>query len=140
MKSTDELENSRNLNDNCVKDVMRFAMSEKCLFCDIVQGRIPAEKIYEDEHVIAFNDIAPQAPVHVLIIPKEHLAGLKDLTDEHPALLSSIHQASLKIAQEKSVYECGFRLVVNSGPDAGQAVDHLHYHLLAGRKLNWPPG
>ena len=115
-------------------------MSEKCLFCDIIQGRIPAEKIYEDDNVIAFNDIAPQAPVHVLIIPKEHLAGLTSLRDEHSALLNSIHQASLKIAREKSVYECGFRLVVNSGPDAGQAVDHLHYHLLAGRKLNWPPG
>ena len=115
-------------------------MNEKCVFCDIVQGKIPADRVYEDDLIIAFNDIAPQAPVHVLIIPKEHLTGLKQLTDRHADLLNSIHQAVLKISRDKSVYDCGFRLVVNSGPDAGQAVDHLHYHLLGGRKLTWPPG
>lgn len=113
---------------------------EKCIFCDIVQGKIPAEKVYEDDQVVAFKDINPQAPVHILIIPKIHLAGVKDISQEHGKLLGRIHQAAIKIARDKSIYDCGFRLVVNSGPDAGQAVDHLHYHLLGGRKMTWPPG
>jgi len=114
--------------------------AEKCIFCDIVRGKIPAEKVYEDNLVIAFNDINAQAPVHVLIIPKEHLSGVIDLSHGHGELLSRMHQAALKIAKDRSVYDSGFRLVVNSGLDAGQAVDHLHYHLLGGRKLTWPPG
>lgn len=113
---------------------------ENCLFCDIVSGQISTKKVYEDEQVIAFKDINPQAPVHVLIIPKIHLSGLKALGQGHEALLARIHQAALKIARDKSIYDCGFRLVANSGPDAGQAVGHLHYHLLGGRKLGWPPG
>lgn len=112
----------------------------RCIFCEIVSGKIPAKKLYEDEQVMAFEDINPQAPVHVLLIPKIHLEGVKQLQEGHEVLLGRMHQVALKIARDKSIYDCGFRLVVNSGPDAGQAVSHLHYHLLGGRRLGWPPG
>lgn len=111
-----------------------------CIFCDIVRGRVPAEKVYEDDMVLAFHDINPQAPIHVLIIPKEHVAGVADLGDEHEAVAGRIQTAAAKIARQLDVADRGFRLVANCGSDGGQTVFHLHYHLLAGRALRWPPG
>lgn len=111
-----------------------------CIFCDIVRGRVPAEKVYEDDLVLAFHDINPQAPIHVLIIPKEHVSGVLDLDDEHEAVAGRIQTVAAKIARQLDVADRGFRLVANCGSDGGQTVFHLHYHLLAGRALRWPPG
>ena len=113
---------------------------EDCLFCRIVARDIPADIVYEDDDLLAFRDIQPQAPVHVLIIPKEHIRGVTTLRSEHEPMLGRVFLAAQQIARDASMFQCGFRIVVNSGPDAGQAVDHLHYHLLGGRKLSWPPG
>lgn len=103
-----------------------------CLFCKIINKEIPASIVYEDDDVLAFNDIAPKAPVHILVIPKKHTIGISQ-TDK----LFSILQ---KLAKEKGIEGSGYRVVVNQGKDAGQAVDHLHFHLLGGRPLHWPPG
>lgn len=113
---------------------------EKCLFCDIAEKRIDSRIVYEDEKVIAFKDIHPQAPVHVLIIPRRHISGVTSIAEGDLELVGHMFVVSQRIAKDFSVYQCGFRLVVNSGPDAGQAVGHLHMHLLGGRTLKWPPG
>lgn len=113
---------------------------EKCLFCRIIGKEISSEIIWEDEEAIAIRDIQPQAPVHILLIPKRHIPGITQLSEEDKSLIGHIHLVATKIAKEQSVSQCGFRLVTNSGPDAGQAVNHLHFHLLGGRKLGWPPG
>jgi histidine triad (HIT) family protein len=113
---------------------------EKCIFCDIAEKRIESKIVYEDEKVVAFKDIHPQAPVHVLIIPKRHLSGVTAVEEGDRELVGHLLMVSQQIARDFSVYQCGFRLVVNSGPDAGQAVNHLHVHLLGGRTLKWPPG
>jgi histidine triad (HIT) family protein len=107
-----------------------------CIFCDIASKKIKGSVVYEGDKVIAFNDIAPQAPVHVLIIPKEHVSGLSGLS----GLYDEIFAAAEKIAAIKNVDKSGFRIVVNNGKDAGQAVEHMHFHLLGGRGLHWPPG
>ncbi len=114
-------------------------MSE-CLFCRIIKKEIPASVVFENEAVLAFKDLHPQAPVHALIIPKKHVARALDLSPEDAPLLGEIYQAAKALADQFSVRESGFRLVVNNGPDAGQAVSHLHVHFLAGRRLGWPPG
>jgi len=111
-----------------------------CLFCRIRDGEIPADIIYREEGILAFRDISPQAPVHVLIIPEKHISGLPEAEEDDRELLGRICRAAVEIARRESVADAGFRLVVNSGPDAGQAVDHLHFHLLGGRALGWPPG
>jgi len=111
-----------------------------CLFCRVVAGSIPASLVYESPTVIAFRDIHPKAPTHVLVIPKEHVASLMDLKPEHSKLLGDIHQAIQAVARQEKVEHNGFRVAVNNGSDSGQTVPHLHYHVLAGRKLNWPPG
>ncbi|MBR5535115.1 MAG: histidine triad nucleotide-binding protein [Clostridia bacterium] len=111
-----------------------------CLFCKIIAGEIPSSKVYEDEYVYAFNDISPEAPVHVLIVPKAHIASANDLTDENAEVVSGIFLAAKKIAEEKNIAEGGYRIVNNCGDDGGQTVKHLHFHLLGGRSLNWPPG
>lgn len=108
-----------------------------CLFCGIVARSVPADVVYEDEHVLAFRDIRPQAPVHVLLIPKEHVARLADVTDAQ--LAGRLALAAARVAREAG-HGDDFRLVVNSGAGAGQTVWHLHYHVLAGRPLTWPPG
>lgn len=110
---------------------------ESCPFCAIVQKRLPAEIVYEDENSVAFRDIRPQAPVHVLIVPKEHVGSADDVQD--PALWSRLMPAVKATAAELGV-SGGYRLVVNCGESAGQTVPHLHIHLLAGRGLQWPPG
>jgi histidine triad (HIT) family protein len=110
-----------------------------CLFCRIIRGEIPAKKVYEDDDVFAFDDIEPQAPTHVLIIPKKHFAGLKEAQTDDAELIGRCHLAAAQIARERNV-ETGYRTVLNVGPDAGQSVFHLHVHLLGGRQLTWPPG
>ena len=111
-----------------------------CLFCRISTKKIPANIIYEDSEAVAFNDINPQAPVHVLIIPKKHISTSLDITDEDNVLISHLFRLAAKIAKEKGIAERGFRLVMNTNSDAGQTVFHIHLHLLGGRQMHWPPG
>ncbi|GIP35839.1 histidine triad nucleotide-binding protein [Paenibacillus sp. J2TS4] len=106
-----------------------------CIFCKIVEGSIPANKIYEDDTVLAFHDIQPAAPVHALIIPKKHIAAMKDVREEDLPLIADIHRAAQKVAKELGVDESGYRLLNNCGKNAGQVVFHIHYHLLGGAKL-----
>lgn len=109
-----------------------------CLFCKIAKGSIPSTKVYEDNLVYAFDDIEPQAPVHVLIIPKNHYKSILELDDE--STMIAITNAIKEIAKIKGVSEKGFRVITNIGEDGGQSVNHLHFHLLGERKLQWPPG
>lgn len=111
-----------------------------CLFCKIVQGEIPSAKVYEDEYVYAFLDIDPQAPVHIVVVPKEHIASANDLTDGNASVIGKIFTAIAKIAKEQNFADSGYRIVNNCGEDGGQTVGHLHFHVLAGRGLQWPPG
>jgi len=110
-----------------------------CLFCRILRGAIPSKKVYEDDHVYAFEDINPKAPTHVLVIPKKHFAGLKEAQAEDAELIGRCHLAAAEIARQRNI-EKGYRTVVNVGPESGQSVFHLHVHLLGGRRLSWPPG
>ena len=110
-----------------------------CLFCRIARGEIPAKVVHQDELIVAFRDIAPQAPTHILLIPREHLADVTDLADVHGPLLVRIMAVAAGLASEEGLGR-GFRLVTNTGPDAGQSVAHLHWHLLGGRPMRWPPG
>ena len=110
-----------------------------CLFCKIIAGEIPSKKIYEDELCYAFYDIEPQAPVHFLVIPKEHISGANMISEENCGLIGHIFAVIAKVAKELG-YGDDFRVVTNCGPMAGQAVAHLHFHVLAGRNLSWPPG
>jgi histidine triad (HIT) family protein len=112
---------------------------ENCLFCKIAAGQIPSKIVYQDDDVVAFEDINPQAPHHILIIPRRHIASLSDLTPEDGPVLASICIAAQKVATLLNLQR-GYRFVANVGPDAGQAVFHLHFHLLGGRRLHWPPG
>ncbi len=107
-----------------------------CLFCKIIKGEIPSAKVYEDETVYAFKDINPIAPVHILIIPKEHISKLEDVNETNSAVISHIFEVAAKIAKDMNLTN-GYRVVSNCGEDAGQTVFHIHFHLLAGRKLGW---
>jgi histidine triad (HIT) family protein len=111
-----------------------------CLFCQIVNRTIQATIVHENEHVLAFQDIHPQAPVHVLVIPKRHVASVQELERGDVGLVGHLLQACVKLAKEKGISESGYRIVTNSGPHAGQTVFHLHFHLLGGRPMTWPPG
>lgn len=110
-----------------------------CIFCKIVNGEIPSTKVYEDETVYAFNDLSPQAPVHVLVIPKEHITSAADITEENSAVVAHIFEVIAKIAKEKGLDD-GYRIVNNCGDSAGQTVKHLHFHLMGGREFTWPAG
>ncbi len=110
------------------------------IFGKIIRREIPADIVYEDDDVLAFRDVSPQAPVHVVVIPKKPLTGLLDAAPEDAALLGRLLQAATQIARTQGLGELGFRVVINSGPDAGQSVAHLHLHILGGRHLTWPPG
>lgn len=110
-----------------------------CIFCKIAAGEIPSNKVYEDDTVLAFNDLAPQAPTHILLIPKTHISGAAEIAPENSTVVAHIFEVAAKIAAEKGFSE-GFRIVTNNGPSAGQSVPHLHFHLLAGRDFTWPPG
>jgi histidine triad (HIT) family protein len=111
-----------------------------CLFCKIVSGTIPAEVVHRDEQVTAFRDTNPQAPIHILIIPNRHISSLSALHDQDAAAASSLMLAAARVAVQEGIAEDGYRVVINTGAEAGQTVFHLHLHLLGGRRLRWPPG
>lgn len=113
-------------------------MSNNCLFCKIVQGEIPVDKLYEDDEILAFRDIAPQAPVHFLVIPKKHVSSPATLAAEDEQLMGRIMRIGCEIARQEGVDQ--FRAVLNNGEQAGQTVFHLHVHILGGRNMSWPPG
>jgi histidine triad (HIT) family protein len=113
-------------------------MSDSCLFCRIVRREIPATIVWEDEHSLAFRDIDPKAPTHVLVVPKTHVASLNEATDA--AMLGRLSLAAAEIARAEGLAERGYRTVINCGREAGQTVFHVHLHLLGGRALKWPPG
>ena len=108
---------------------------EDCIFCKISKGEIPSEKVYEDEEVLAFKDIHPAAPIHILVIPKKHIAKVTEIMPEDEALVGEMHTVINKIAKEQGFAEDGFRIIINCGRDAGQEVMHLHFHILAGTKM-----
>ncbi|MFH1422191.1 MAG: histidine triad nucleotide-binding protein [Planctomycetota bacterium] len=111
-----------------------------CIFCEIASGKISAELIYEETDVVAFKDINPQAPHHILIVPRKHIETVNDITEEDDIVLGKMFLAAKKIAKSFGVQEVGYRLVINTNHAAGQAVFHIHLHLLAGRNFTWPPG
>ena len=111
-----------------------------CLFCSIARGETPADAVHQDERCLAFRDINPQAPVHVLVIPREHLDSLDDASQKDEALLGHLLRVAARVANEQGLSDGGYRTVINTGAGAGQSVFHLHVHVLGGRSLNWPPG
>jgi len=111
-----------------------------CLFCEIAGGRIPAKVAYQDDTVLAFHDINPQGPTHILVIPRRHITSLMDLTEEDDVLVGNLVRRARDLAKQTGLGERGFRLVFNSGEDAGYSVYHVHLHLVGGRRLSWPPG
>lgn len=113
-------------------------MSENCLFCKIIKGDIPSDKLYEDDDIYAFRDISPQAPVHFLVIPKKHLSGPAAVTNDDEQLMGKLLRMADKIAKGEGIEQ--YRLVFNNGEEAGQTVFHVHMHVLGGRNLGWPPG
>jgi len=113
---------------------------EDCLFCKIVNKEIPSKIVFENDSLVAFEDIDPQAPIHILIIPKEHFASLKEIPEEKKGILAELLLAARQIAEEKAISDQGYRIVLNTGKESGQAVFHIHFHLLGGRQMTWPPG
>jgi histidine triad (HIT) family protein len=111
-----------------------------CLFCKIVKNQIPATKLHEDEHTVAFKDIQPQAPVHILVIPKEHVSALHDLPPGKSETVANLFATVASVVRKTGLDQKGYRLVVNAGEKAGQSVPHLHVHILSGRDMRWPPG
>jgi len=111
-----------------------------CLFCRIIGGELPGDFLHRDDVVIAIRDIAPKAPTHVLVMPREHVQAAANLTDEHGAMLGRLFAVAAQLARDEGLSEKGFRLVTNSGAGVGQSVAHLHFHLLGGRSMGWPPG
>ena len=110
-------------------------MEDNCVFCKIIKGEIPSSKVYEDEEIIAFNDINPATPIHVLVVPKKHIATLLDVTEEDKELIAHIYEVINQIARERGFAENGFRVITNCGRDSGQEVMHIHFHVLGGKKL-----
>ncbi len=110
-------------------------MENDCIFCKIIKGEIPSNKVYEDEEILAFYDINPAAPIHILVIPKKHIESLAKIGNEDEVLLGKIHRIINKVAEEKGFKEKGYRVIINCGEDGGQEVKHLHFHILAGKKL-----
>ena len=117
-----------------------MAAEPDCLFCRIVAGTVPADKVHEDELVVAFRDIAPRAPTHILVIPRDHIASAADLTDTDGPMLGRLFATAAELARNEGIADAGYRLVSNVGRWGGQSVDHLHIHLLGGRSFDWPPG
>jgi len=111
-----------------------------CIFCRIAAGEVPADVVYQDDSVVAFRDITPRAPTHLLVIPRKHIPSLCDIGPLDEALVGHIVQVAAQLAGSEGIAESGFRVVANCGPQAGQSVDHVHFHLLGGRVLGWPPG
>jgi len=117
-----------------------MSQDNSCIFCKIIRGEIPATIVAENEHAVAFDDINPQAPVHTLIIPRDHVERAHDLDSSHSQALAGIFALSREVAAAKGLEPAGYRLVINNGKGAGQEVFHLHLHLLGGRPMQWPPG
>ena len=115
-------------------------METSCIFCKVAAREIPADIVRESDRIVAFRDTNPQAPTHILLVPKEHITSIAEIEDGHGALLADIAQAATHLAKTEGIEESGWRLVTNVGPDAGQTVFHLHVHLLGGRSMGWPPG
>ncbi|RMG50397.1 MAG: histidine triad nucleotide-binding protein [Gammaproteobacteria bacterium] len=115
-------------------------MSEDCIFCKIASGDIPGDIVYEDEHVVAFRDLNPQAPTHVLVIPREHISTINDLEENHAELVGRLYLAAKQVAEAEGIAERGYRTVMNCNAEAGQTVYHIHLHVLGGRPMGWPPG
>lgn len=111
-----------------------------CAFCLIAAREVPAEILHVSDHVVAFRDRNPQAPIHILLIPKEHIAEMTDLDSRYGGMLADLFQAAAHLAKAEGIDRTGWRIVANVGPDAGQSVFHLHFHLLGGRRMSWPPG
>lgn len=111
-----------------------------CIFCKIADGQIPADVVYQDEHVVAFRDVNPQAPVHVLVIPRRHIATINDIEPEDAELMGRLYLVARQVAGEAGMAERGYRTVMNCNSEAGQSVYHVHMHVLAGRTMRWPPG
>ncbi len=115
-------------------------MGQSCIFCQIAEGSIKADIVYEDDEIVAFKDINPMAPVHVLIIPRVHIENVNTVEEEHVPLLGKMFLVAKQVAQNMGVYDKGYRLVINTRAMAGQSVFHIHMHLLGGRPMRWPPG
>jgi len=115
-------------------------MDADCLFCRIVAGEVPARIVRKTDNVVAFRDINPQAPTHILSVPKEHLRSMEEIGEGHADVLAEMIQSAVQLARVEGVDRTGWRLVANTGADAGQSVHHLHFHLLGGRRMAWPPG
>ncbi|MDA8173012.1 MAG: histidine triad nucleotide-binding protein [Nitrospiraceae bacterium] len=115
-------------------------LASDCLFCRILEKKVPSKKVYEDALCYAFEDINPQAPVHVLVIPKKHISTTLELAEGDNALMGRLFQTANQIARQKGIDQRGFRLVMNTNPEAGQSVYHIHLHVLGGRHMHWPPG
>ncbi|MGM0602131.1 MAG: histidine triad nucleotide-binding protein [Bacillota bacterium] len=111
-----------------------------CLFCKIAAGKMDTDFVYEDEKVVAFSDINPQAPVHLLIVPKQHISTINDISENDRELIGHVYQVAAKLAEKNDIAESGYRIVSNCGDDGGQTVYHIHFHLLGGRVMQWPPG
>ena len=111
-----------------------------CIFCKIAKGEIPSEVIYEDDKIVAFNDVNPQSPIHFLVIPKEHIESSNDIDEKNSHLVGHVFLVIKKLTEELGVAKEGYRIVNNCGENGGQTVPHMHFHILAGRKLSWPPG
>ena len=115
-------------------------MEESCIFCQIIAGERPGEVVHQDDRVVAIRDRNPQAPTHILVLPREHMESLNDVAQSDEALLGYLMRVVSKIANQMNVADDGYRVVINTGPNAGQSVYHLHVHLLGGRPMRWPPG
>ena len=115
-------------------------MSDECIFCKIVSGDLPASVVYRDDQVVAFEDIKPIAPVHLLIIPTRHIPSVRELTDVDRQVVNTLVETANRLARERGIHDEGFRLNINAGPNGGQTVYHLHLHLIGGRFMTWPPG
>lgn len=113
---------------------------ESCLFCQVVSGDMPSNKIYEDDQTVAFEDVRPQAPNHILLIPRDHIESLNDATQKDEQLLGHLLRTAAKVANQLGIAEEGYRTVINTGPNGGQTIFHLHLHILGGRFMTWPPG
>ncbi|MGL5634582.1 MAG: histidine triad nucleotide-binding protein [Sarcina sp.] len=111
-----------------------------CIFCKIANGDIPSKKIYEDDKVLAFYDIQPEAPIHFLVIPKVHIKNVNEVTEENSSIVAHIFVVINKLVEELNVAQSGYRIITNCGKDAGQTVDHMHFHVMAGREMTWPAG
>lgn len=113
---------------------------QDCIFCKIVAGQVPASVVYKDNYVTAFRDVNPKAPTHILVVPNRHLTGVAEVSEGDGAMLAAMMLAANQVARQDKIAESGYRLVLNQGPDAGQAVPHMHLHVLGGRAMRWPPG